>query len=137
MAYSLAMRAALAGAGFDDLPGNGVYVVGALARRKGSRPLSELIEELRLSKQAAGQLVDTLVTRGYLDREVNSEDRRRLTVALTRRGIAAARVLGTARAAVDAELMARAAPGDVTRSRRVLSILIEISHELDATNDSP
>ena len=36
---------------------------------KGSRmePLSQIIEWLGISKQAAGQLVDTLVTRRYLD----------------------------------------------------------------------
>jgi DNA-binding MarR family transcriptional regulator len=80
-------------AGHDDIPKNGLYVIGGLARETGAHPLSELIEELRLSKQAAGQLVDTLVTRGYLKRDVDSEDRRRLTIALTARGRAAAKVL--------------------------------------------
>jgi DNA-binding MarR family transcriptional regulator len=51
--------------------------------------LRQLIEELQLSKQAVGQLVDVLVTRGYVKREVDSEDRRRLTVGLTERGRAA------------------------------------------------
>ena len=66
--YGSAMRQALAEAGYDDIPGNGLYVIGGLALNRADIPLGQLILELRLSKQAAGQLVDTLVTRGYLDR---------------------------------------------------------------------
>ena len=47
------------------------------------------MRELGVSKQAAGQLVDTLVLRGYLERSVDPEDRRRLTLTLTERGMAA------------------------------------------------
>ena len=36
--------------------------------RPGRLPLSEIIDHLGVSKQAAGQLVDTLALRGYLDR---------------------------------------------------------------------
>jgi DNA-binding MarR family transcriptional regulator len=76
-------RTALDAAGDDDIPKNGLYVIGGLARETGGHPLSQVIEELQLSKQAAGQLVDILVMRGYLKREVDSEDRRRLTIGLT------------------------------------------------------
>jgi DNA-binding MarR family transcriptional regulator len=131
-AYGSAMRTALAEAGYDDIPKNGLYVIGGLALQEGGHPLSELIEDLRISKQAAGQLVDTLVTRGYLSRDVDAEDRRKLTIALTERGWAAAKVQATARANVDAELLSCAGADDVGRARRVLSILIHISHELDA-----
>lgn len=48
---------------FDDIPANGPYVIGGLALG-GEVPLSRLIQELRISKQAAGQLVDALVLRG-------------------------------------------------------------------------
>jgi len=130
--YGSAMSAALAAAGFGDLPKSGFHVLGGLARRKGARPLSEVIEELRLSKQAAGQLVDRLVTHGYLERDVDAEDRRRLTVALTQRGRAAATVLGAARARVDAELLSRTGPKDLERARRVLAVLIDIGRELDS-----
>ena len=90
-------------AGYDDIPKNGLYVIGGLALQAGGHPLSELIEELLLSKQAAGQLVDTLVVRGYLERSVDEEDRRRLKIGLADRGQAAAKVLGAASAAVDAK----------------------------------
>src|SRR5262249_30862272 len=103
--YGSAMRRALAEAGYDDVPGNGLYVIGGLALDGADTPLSQLILELRLSKQAAGQLVDTLVNRGYLDRAPDKEDRRKLTVSLTERGRAAAAVQAAAREKVDAELL--------------------------------
>jgi DNA-binding MarR family transcriptional regulator len=88
--YGARMRDALERAGYDDVPRNGLYVIGALAHADTS--LDDIVRALRVSKQAAGQLVDTLVLRGYLDRAVDSVDRRRLTVALTERGRAAATV---------------------------------------------
>ncbi|MGN6526741.1 MAG: MarR family winged helix-turn-helix transcriptional regulator, partial [Burkholderiaceae bacterium] len=70
-------------------------------------PLGQLIRELRISRQSAGQLVDALVARGYLDRSVDSADRRKLSVALTERGRAAAAAQAAARERVDAALAAR------------------------------
>jgi DNA-binding MarR family transcriptional regulator len=75
--YGKAMRKALDDAGYDDIPGNGLYVIGGLALNSPDIPLSQLIQELRISKQGAGQLVDTLVTRGYLDRAVDNPHRSR------------------------------------------------------------
>lgn len=135
-AYASAMRTALDDAGYDDIPNNGLYVIGGLARQKGGRPLSQLIDELRVSKQVAGQLVDALVIRGYLQRDVDPADRRRLTISLTDRGRAAAKVLGAARAAIDASLIARAGVKEVARARRVLGILVDIDNELGSREDT-
>jgi DNA-binding MarR family transcriptional regulator len=132
LAYGLAMRDALADAGFDDIPKNGLYVIGGLARQSDAHPLGRLIEELRLSKQAAGQLVDTLVTRDYLTRAVDDDDRRRLMVGLTARGTAAAEILRAAGARVDAELLARIGPEDLAAARRTLLALVAIGRELAA-----
>ena len=74
--YGVAMRTALADAGYDDIPKNGLYVIGGLALGAGDVPLGVLVRELRISKQAAGQLVDTLVMRGYLHRAMDEHDRR-------------------------------------------------------------
>lgn len=63
-AYGSAMRAALVATGCDDMPKNGMYVVGGLAMGAGGVPLLQLLKELSISKQSAGQLVDTLVLRG-------------------------------------------------------------------------
>jgi len=126
--YGAAMRRALAEAGYDDIPGNGLYVIGGLALDRADIPLGQLIRELRISKQAAGQLVDTLVTRGYLERAMDKEDRRKLTVNLTECGRAAAATQAAAREKVDAELLASVGQDDVTRTRRTLAVLIDIGH---------
>jgi DNA-binding MarR family transcriptional regulator len=130
-AYAGAIRKALEDHGCDDVPKNGSYVIGGLAVQKGGRPLSQLIAELQISKQAAGQLIDTLVVRGYLKRDIDPADRRRLTIALTERGRAAAKAIGAARATIDVELIARAGHYDIDRARRVLALLIDIGYDLN------
>src|SRR3954466_11031173 len=88
--YGKAMRAALAREGYDDIPANGLYVIGGLGMDDGGVPIRQLVSQLRISKQAAGQLVDTLVLRGYINRDPDEKDRRQLIVTLTERGRAAA-----------------------------------------------
>jgi len=127
--YGLAMRRALAEAGYDDIPGNGLYVIGGLALDRADIPLGQLIKELRISKQAAGQLVDTLVTRGYLERTMDKDDRRKLTIALTERGRAAAATQAAAREKVDAELLASVGQDDLSRTRRTLAVLCDMGHQ--------
>ena len=127
--YGAAMRTALEKAGYDDIPRNGLYVIGGMALQ-GDHPLSEIIDSLQISKQAAGQLVDTLVERGYLERDVDSEDRRRLTVSLSQRGRAAAKVQASARARIDAQLLERVGQKNVEGARRALITLIQIGKEM-------
>lgn len=124
--YGSAIRESLAEVGCDDVPRNGSYVIGAIART--GAPLSRIIQELGVSKQAAGQLVDTLVTRGYLDRSVDPEDRRRLTITLTERGRAAAALIRSAVERVDAEVVAQVGPEYVAHTRATLAALIEGNH---------
>jgi len=124
--YGAAMRHALAEAGYDDIPENGLYIIGGLALGRDDVPLGQLIKELRTSKQATGILVDTLVSRGYLHRAVDEADRRRLSVTLTERGRAAAAVQRAARERIDAALLARVGPDDVECTRRTLAVLIEL-----------
>lgn len=133
--YGAAMRRALEEGGYDDVPGNGLYVIGGLAMGAGGVPLGQLIRELRISKQAAGQLVDTLVTRGYLERAVDPQDRRKLTLTLSERGRAAAAVQAAAREKVDAALMAMVGADDIQRARRTLAALIDIGRQWDGQPD--
>ena len=123
--YGKAMRSALEEAGYDDIPANGLYVIGGLAL-DGDVPLGRLVKQLGISKQGAGQLVDTLVMRGYLSRTVDDNDRRQLVVALTDRGRAAAEIQARARDRVDAELVARVGEEDVRAARRSLGVLIDL-----------
>jgi len=127
--YGAAIRESLAEAGCDDVPRNGSYVIGAIART--GAPLGQIIKELGVSKQAAGQLVDTLVMRGYLDRSVDPEDRRRLTISLTERGHAAAAVIRSAIDRVDAGLVDRVGQEYVRHARLALAALIEGSHRAE------
>ena len=133
--YGAAMRKALAEAGCDDVPKNGLYIIGGLALGAGDAPLGQLVKELGVSKQAAGQLVDTLVLRGYLERMVDEEDRRRLTVTLTARGRMAAAAQAAAREAIDAELLARVGAENIKRTRKTLGALIEMHREGGANGD--
>ena len=91
-----------------------------MAMGAGGVPLGQLVKELGVSKQAAGQLVDMLVLRGYIDRTVDADDRRKLTVTLTERGRAVAAVQGAVIKKTDAELTARVGKEDVLCARRVL-----------------
>jgi DNA-binding MarR family transcriptional regulator len=115
------IRASLAAAAYDDVPRNGVFVIGAIART--DAPLSTIIEALGTSKQAAGQLVDTLVARRYLDRTIDPADRRRLRVSLTERGEGAAAVIRTAVERVDVALLARVGPERLAHTRTTLAAL--------------
>jgi DNA-binding MarR family transcriptional regulator len=104
-AYRDAVRRALAGAGCDDIPRNAVFVLAGLdhgAPEPAFSPQADVIASLGLSKQAASQLIDTLVLRGYLERRNDPVDRRRMEVRLTDRGRSAAIAIRTAIAAIDA-----------------------------------
>ena len=124
--YGEAMRKALEAADCDDIPPNGMWVIGGLANGAGDAPLSVLVKQLKTSKQAAGQLVDTLVLRGYLKRDADEEDRRRFTVRLTERGWHAAAAQREAREKIDAELLEKAGDSAVAAARKVLGLLVEI-----------
>lgn len=126
-AYGSAMRRALEDAGYDDIPKNGLYVIGGLALGTADIPLAALIRDLRISKQAAGQLVDILVTRGYLARAVDGQDRRRLVVTLTDRGRAAAVIQAAARERVDAALLEKVGPQCFQQARVALAALTEMA----------
>jgi DNA-binding MarR family transcriptional regulator len=128
--YGSAIRASLVAIGCDDVPRNGAFVLGAIARK--GAPLGDVIRGLGVSKQAGGQVVDTLVVRGYLDRAPDPDDRRRLTVALTERGKVAAAATRKAVDRVDAELAARVDAEHIAHTRATLGALIDLAH--DAAN---
>lgn len=127
--YGRAMRGALEQAGFDDVPANGMYVIGGLALGAEGVPIRQLVRELGVTKQAAGQLVDTLVARGYLVRTPDEVDRRQLIVTLTDRGRAAAETQTAARADIDTRLAERVGDADVAAARRALVALIAIGDD--------
>jgi DNA-binding MarR family transcriptional regulator len=127
--YGEAMRAALARDGFDDIPANGLYIIGGLALGQTGVPIGQLVQDLGITKQGAGQLVDTLVARGYVQRTPDTQDRRKLIVTLTDRGRDAAETQTAARKIVDAALLARIGEGDMAITRRALANLIGLREQ--------
>jgi DNA-binding MarR family transcriptional regulator len=115
------IRQALEEAGYDDLPANGPYVIAATS--VAGVPLAAIIDHLGLSKQASGHLVDLLVLRGYLDRQVDPDDRRRLIVSATLRGTDAALVIGKAADDLEARLAVSVGAADLDATRRTLACL--------------
>lgn len=123
--YGTAIRRALAAAGFDDMPRAGARVVGGIARDSGM-PLREVAVAQAVSKQAVSQLVDTLVVRGYVVRVPDGDDRRRLSIALTDRGRAAAAEIRGAVDAVDTAFVEAVGPAEVARVRAALGMLVAL-----------
>ncbi|WP_375478814.1 MarR family winged helix-turn-helix transcriptional regulator [uncultured Jatrophihabitans sp.] len=128
-AYGRAISTRLAAAGFDDVPRNGPYVLGGMVNHGGQA--ADLVRQLGVSKQAASQLIDTLVLRGYLERAVNADDRRRITVHPTDRGRAAAAVVRESVTAVDDELATLISPSELAGLRAGLIALCDIRDRLE------
>jgi DNA-binding MarR family transcriptional regulator len=127
--YGNTIAAHLAAAGFDDLPRNGPFVLGGMAGHGGSAV--EMIRSLGVTRQAASQLIDTLVLRGYLTREINPEDRRRMNIVLTERGRAAAAAIRAGIGEVDARLAQLLSPAELAGLRAGLAALGEIGEKTE------
>jgi DNA-binding MarR family transcriptional regulator len=128
--YGDVVRTAVAAAGFDDLPRNGAYVIGATARS--SLAMQHLPSALGVTKQAFSQLVDTLVLRGYVDRAADPEDRRRLRLALTERGSRVSDLIDDCARRSDEALLALVEdPDKIATTRWVLAKMTEIPADLE------
>ena len=101
--YSQAVAVRLEGAGFDDLPRDGGYLLQALAAEGVASPC-QLSRDTSVTRQAGSQLIDTLLRRGYVRRWNHPQDGRRTVVELTDRGRAAAELVRAAVAGVEAGL---------------------------------
>jgi DNA-binding MarR family transcriptional regulator len=133
--YARAIAARLTAAGCDDLPRNGPFVVGGMANHRAAAV--DMIRGLGVTRQAASQLIDTLVVRGYLTREVNPDDRRRMNIELTDRGRAAAEAIAAAIAEVDAELATMITPAELAGLRAGLLALATIKERTTRDGREP
>ncbi len=124
-AYAAAIRAALTAAGYADLPKNGVAVLVALARS--NAPFSEIISDLHVSKQAAGQLVDALEQRFYLERGTDETDRRRVILSLSDRGRAAAGIANAVNRRLESALIDSVGPGGIAEAERTLAAIVDVA----------
>ena len=103
--YRDTVREALERVGCDDIPRSALFVLAGLdhgAPESVFSPQADVVASLGLSKQAASQLIDTLVVRDYFERRNDPTDRRRMELRLTARGRTAAIAINEAIDAVDA-----------------------------------
>ena len=129
--YVVAVRAPLVKSGFDDLPRDGVYTISALAG--GDISPAELCGLLGVSKQAVSQLLDSLVLRGYVQRSIDTLDRRRMHLALTDRGKEVATLCRRAVDRVEQRIAQIVGEHRVQHTRETLQALIALASEWKAT----
>jgi DNA-binding MarR family transcriptional regulator len=122
--YAGSIRAQLHSIGIDDLPRNGAFILAGIDGD--GVPRGDLPAELGVSKQAVSQLIDTLVSRGYVERSPDPGDRRRINLGLTERGEEATAATYRGVEAVDVQLEQRVASGQVQAMRSVLIALAGI-----------
>jgi DNA-binding MarR family transcriptional regulator/catechol 2,3-dioxygenase-like lactoylglutathione lyase family enzyme len=129
--YAQSIRAQLEAIGAEDLPRNGAALLAGIAAAGGPRP--DLPAGLGVTKQAVSQAIDILASRGYLERNPDPGDRRRITLRLTARGqeVMDAVVRGTE--AVDARLLERVPAGQVGAMRSALLALADIKTDAAAS----
>src|SRR6201996_3444336 len=130
MTYGRAIRKGYAEAGFDGIPKLGPRLLGGIMRNGGTvGSASNVGHDFGISKQAASKLIDILVIRGYVDRGVDPEDRRKLTLELTDRGQAAAEVGWEAIDRIDRELEAKVGADAPRQVRAPVGALVELRDE--------
>ena len=130
MTYGRAIREGYAEAGFDDIPKLGPRLLGGILRNGGAvGSVSNVGKDFGISKQAASKLIDTLVIRGYIERGVDPEDRRLITLELTERGKEAAEIGGKAVDRVDRELEAAVGAAAIRQTREAVGALVELRHQ--------
>ena len=123
-AYARSIRAQLHAVGIDDLPRNGAFVLAGIDTSGG--PRRDLPFDLGVTKQAVSQVIDILVSRGYLERSPDPDDRRRIDLELTGRGREVVDAVVRGVDAVDRQLEERVSPDQIKAARSVLLALTEI-----------
>jgi len=122
--YAQSIRAELAEAGIDDLPRNGGVILAGIDIAGGPRP--DLPGELGVTKQAVSQLIDVLVSRGYLERGSDPGDRRRLALELTAKGREVVEAIRRGVGEIDRQLAKRVPPEQVEAMHAALIALGEL-----------
>jgi DNA-binding MarR family transcriptional regulator len=125
--YKRAVDIQLAARGLEDLPTASGYLLAYLANDEESMP--ERIEGLGIKQREFRQLVDTLVLRGFLTREIDPADGK-VSLALTERGHAANEASFEGASYVDRELERRLSEAEMAGLRRGLAVLGEIKQSL-------
>jgi DNA-binding MarR family transcriptional regulator/catechol 2,3-dioxygenase-like lactoylglutathione lyase family enzyme len=122
--YARAIRVELAEAGIDDLPRNGGIILAGIDIAGGPRP--DLPGELGVTKQAVSQLIDVLVSRGYLERGSDPGDRRRIALELTGKGREVVEAIRRGVGEIDRQLAKRVPAEQVEAMHAALIALSEL-----------
>ncbi len=125
--YTSAIQRAQAKVGCGDVPASGEPILSAV--EWGNTSLESIIRKLGVTKQTAGEAVEMLVARGYLERTRDPEDRRKVNLSLTDRGKTAGKAARAAIEEVDRGLLARVGPESISHARATLVALLEIKRE--------
>jgi DNA-binding MarR family transcriptional regulator len=112
------------------MPRNAPFLVGGMVNHGGDP--RQLLRQLGVSRQAQSQLVDALVSRGYVLREEDPEDRRRQTLRVTERGQKAAAASAAGVREVDDALARRITPDQLAGLRAGLLALCDIRDGYEA-----
>jgi DNA-binding MarR family transcriptional regulator len=88
------VSAGVAARGFDDVrPAHG-FAFARLA--PGGATITQLAEHLDVTRQAAAQIVDELIAKGYVERQAHPQDARARLITLTEKGRACTRAADAA-----------------------------------------
>ena len=123
-AYARSIRAQLHAIGIDDLPRNGAFILAGIDTTGG--PRADLPSDLGVTKQAISQVIDILVNRGYLERNPDPDDRRRVALEITARGKQVVDAVSRGVQAVDEQLQEKVSPEQIEAMRSVLVALTDI-----------
>ena len=115
------LRASLARQGFDDQGRSDGYVLRAL----GAMPMtvSELADRLEISKQGAGQIVEDMERRGYVERRPDPTDGRARLLHLSEHGRAALTAARRFHQRYERRLIAEHGPEAVAGLRELLTAI--------------
>lgn len=125
--YKRSVDGQLAAGGLEDLPTGSGYLLAYLA--SDDERIPERTEGLGFKPRQFSQLVDTLVLRGYITREIGAVDGQ-VSLALTQRGRAANEACFEGCNYVDQELARRLTEAEMAGLRRGLAVLGEIKQSL-------
>ncbi|MEV0687945.1 MarR family transcriptional regulator [Nocardia sp. NPDC050378] len=117
-----AVQAGVAAAGFPDVrPTHGFAFV---RMAPDGATVGELAEHLGVTKQAASQLVDELVTKGYVERNPHPRDARARLITLTDRGWACTRAADAALGELTENWSETLGAGDLDQVRDALARVV-------------
>jgi DNA-binding MarR family transcriptional regulator len=122
--YARSIRAQLHNIGVDDLPRNGAFILAGIDSP--GAPRDRLAAELGATGAAASQVIDTLVSRGLLQRDPNPDDGARSALVLTEDGRKVLDAVICGVEAVDRRLAERVSGEQIEAMRAALLALTSI-----------